>query len=224
MKKFMVAVGFLLALTRASYAQEPDNSPLVSLRDPAYADFDVVAQYDAAFSGRGHNSTTEAMSHRPVTRLEFAVSLARVLAWRPRSQNAVTPGSLASVRNWGSDTENVVPPGPIGEPATIPGVPGPAGNLPVVDAAPIVAAAKRLALKFSPELRKFGIHLRDLKLKSTQASGIRVFSADSNPEQLVVSQPFGDVVVNHWATTAIEMLRLNGILMGYPAEAHKITR
>jgi len=69
----------------------------------------------------------------------------------------------------------------------------------------ILAATKRLAVKFAPEMKALGVRLELIKING----------------EFIFNSQFDDVPAGHWAYDAVLTLRRSGILIGVPAELKK---
>ncbi len=70
-------------------------------------------------------------------------------------------------------------------------------------------ALARLLVQFTPELHELGISSSDLNIAYTTLTGER-----GSIKNYIVSPPFRDVTPDHWAFNAVELLRLNGVVVG----------
>jgi hypothetical protein len=80
------------------------------------------------------------------------------------------------------------------------------------------SALKRLYQEFKPEVISLGVPTFTIE-------ECRALNIEKNPPQwetqfflcpIVVAPPFPDVPKNHWAFSAVEKLRQDGVLLGYP--------
>lgn len=192
MRKFLLSLCLLLCCVSVSRAQA--EYPDVPLDDSAYEDINLLVQHNVLES-----DANRATSGRGMTRYEFAVAVARVLQNIKDEEFLATLGKRSIQNNVESMCMGLVSPLPPPTPWSKIKKENPTA----------VAALKRLSEEFSVELRALGISDQQIKsvfLPTTQVA----------PRKIEIAPQFSDVPKNHWAFSAVEKLRLGGIVIGFP--------
>lgn len=80
---------------------------------------------------------------------------------------------------------------------------------------PAISALQDLVRHFKPELIRLNVDVDTAQLRLADMARRATLP--------LASQPFPDVPANHWAFSAVETLRLNRIIAGYPQGTFTVT-
>ena len=77
---------------------------------------------------------------------------------------------------------------------------------------PALAALQELVRRFKPDLARLNVDV--------DAAQARLTGLAQTARRLLVAEPFPDVPPTHWAASAVETLRRQGIMGGYPGGSY----